>query len=222
MVSRAPNEEDRAKETGPSLHFAAPGVPAGRAGCHWPPGACNREPAAALAGLCSTETPKPGSTAPKRTATPQCRERRASSRHSPTPSAPSSFTTQTLAVGWLYTHARQPRLGVWQSRAGAAPPLQAEGCCTHTVTHGLLLSDPHSGICLSSSASSPASKLGPLCTPEPQHPCAEPCCPAVPVAPWGHKNQAGLRAAGAGAERAMILQTSGRKAAFGPFLVSRV
>lgn len=74
---------------------------------------------------------------------------------------------------------------------------------------------PHTGgICPSSSASSSASKPGPPCTPEPQHPCAEPHCLAVPAASRGHKNQAGLRAAGAGAERAMTLQTLSRKSRF--------
>lgn len=43
-----------------------------------------------------------------------------------------------------------------------------------------------------------------------------------PMALWGRTKQTGPRAAGAAAEPAVSLQTLGRKAAFGPFLVSGV
>lgn len=157
MVLGAPHEENAAIETGTSFCFTAPQVPAGTSG--WDvAGLCyNREPAA-LAALSSRERLKPGGTASK------YREKRTSPRHSQCPGL-LSCTAQMLAIVWPLT-----RLGFWQSRAGVAPLLQAERCCTHTMTHVTTTMRPHAGICLSSSASPAASKPGPLCTPEPQHP----------------------------------------------------
>lgn len=166
------------------------------------PGTCyNREPAVAPAGLCSTETPKPGRRAPNLITRLQGRERRASSRPSLLPRAPSSSTLQLFG----YTH--PPGSQGWGfRRAGlewhlpsrqrvAAPSVGPPGCSPLPSRWRYL---PGQLSHLSSFKTS------------------------SPMALQGHTKQTGPRAAGAAAERAVSLQTLGRKAAFGPSLVSGV
>lgn len=155
MVLGAPNEENVAIETGPSFCFTAPQAPAGASGWDVAGPCYNRE----SAGLCSTETLKPGGTAPK------YREKDSILQAQPVAWAPHMYHPN--ACNCLAMH----RAGVLaeQSWGGSSPPgrgLLHPHCdpCAATMC-------PHAArVCLGSSASSAASKPGPLCTPEPQHP----------------------------------------------------
>lgn len=188
---------------GPSLHFADLWVPPGWVGCFWPPELVIRGSQQRLWQFCA------GQRHPSQAGQPQKAPLHCSARKE------SILPAQSRHQGSQYfNHPNVCSLAVQPRQAAKAGILgEQDWSSTSPPDRGLLclrcdpcaaaVSPYAGGICLSSSASSPASKPGPPCTREPQHPHAEARWPAVLVALWGHRKQIGLMAAGAAAEHAV-------------------
>lgn len=207
---------------GTSLHFTDLRVPPGWVGCRWPQELVIRGSQQQLWQFCA------GQRHPSQAGQPQNAPLHCSAgKESILPAQRRDQTSQHLH------HPNICSLGVQPRQAAKAGILgEQDWSSTSPPGRGLLhlrcdlwavAVSPHAGgICLSSLASYPASKPGPPCTCEPQNHHAEPRWPVVLVAPWGHKKQIGLRAAGAAAEHAVSQQTLGVNTTFGPFHMSRV
>lgn len=163
------------KMTGPKKRVLPSSMGFSRAGgmALAPGTTCTREPAVDLADLCSTETPKPGRTAPKT----HCYSA-VQGKESILLAQPQVLSSQQFyhpnTCSFLALHPRQAaKAGVlgeqgWSSTSSPGRGLLHSHCDPRAATFF-----PHiGGTYLSSSASSPASKPGVPHTPEPQHPHA--------------------------------------------------
>lgn len=137
MALRAPDEEDGAEETGSSLHFPALWVPPGWAGRHWPLALVITGSQQWFWHVCAVQRHQN-----QAQDSPKMHHHAAmQGKESILPAQPRAWSSQQFyhpsACSCLAIQPWQAaKAGVSESRAGVAPPLQAEGSCTHTVTHG--------------------------------------------------------------------------------------